>query len=78
MLLQGSEEGGVMQALSSSELFDITGKRHAAAQAAALAKLGVPFEFLGRSVKVDRVVAEAHALLPKAAQPGGVDLSRVR
>lgn len=67
-----------MLTLSPSELFAITGKRHVAAQAAVLAKLGVPFEFLGRSIKVDRVVARAHALLPEAQRTGGVDLSRVR
>jgi hypothetical protein len=58
-----------MQSLSPSELCEITGKRQAAAQAAVLAKLGVPFEFLGRSIRVDRVVAQAHALLPKASRP---------
>lgn len=64
--------------LTPAELFAITGKRHVAAQAAVLAKLGVPFEFLGRSIRVDRVVAQAHALLPELRQPAGVDLSRVR
>lgn len=64
--------------LTPAELVEITGKRNVAAQAAVLAKLGVPFEFLGRSIKVDRIVAEAHALLPEPSHSGGVDFSRVR
>jgi hypothetical protein len=65
------------QTLSPAELVTVTGKRRAASQAAVLARLGVPFAFLGRSVMVDRTVALAHALMPNA-QPSGVDLSRVR
>lgn len=38
--------------LSPAELAEVTGKKRAAAQAAALAKLGVPFVFLGRAVKM--------------------------
>jgi hypothetical protein len=64
--------------LSPDELAAATRKRRAAAQAAVLAKLGVPFEFSGRSVKVARVIAEAHALLPQTRPVGGVDFSRVR
>jgi len=65
--------------LSPAEVVEITGKTRAASQAAKLAKLGVPFVFLGRAVKVARSVAQAHALLPQArAAVGGVDFSRVR
>lgn len=66
--------------LSPAEIAQITGKTRAASQAAALAKLGVPFIFLGRAVKVARAVAQAHALLPERQQQtaGGVDFSRVR
>ena len=63
--------------LSPAELVTVTGKRRAASQAAVLARMGVPFAFLGRSVSVERAVAMAHALLPNA-RPAGVDLSRVR
>lgn len=65
------------QPLSPAEIVEITGKTRAASQAAVLAKMGVPFAFLGRSVSVDRAVAMAFALLPNA-RPAGVDLSRVR
>lgn len=64
-------------ALTPAELVEATGKRRAASQAAVLAKLGVPFAFLGRSVVVDRTVAMAHALLPHS-RPTGLDLSQVR
>jgi hypothetical protein len=63
--------------LTPAELIKATGKRRAASQAAALAKMGVPFRFLGRSVEVERAIAQAFALLPNA-MPSGVDLSRVR
>lgn len=63
--------------LTPSELVEATGKRRAASQAAVLARKGVPFSFMGRSVLVDRAVALAHALLPNA-RPTGIDLSRVR
>ena len=65
------------QTLTAAELVEATGKRRAASQAAVLARRGVPFAFLGRSVLVDRAVALAHALLPNA-RPTGIDLSRVR
>jgi hypothetical protein len=64
--------------LSPVELAEITGKRKAALQAAVLARQGVPFVFLGRSVKVARAVALAHALLPEARRPAGIDFSAVR
>ena len=65
--------------LTPAEVREITGKTRAASQAAALARLGVPFVFLGRAVRVARAVAQAHALLPdRPQQPGGVDFSRVR
>ena len=65
--------------LTPAEVAQITGKSRAASQAAALARLGVPFVFLGRAVKVARTVAQAHALLPeRQRQIAGVDFSRVR
>lgn len=65
--------------LTPAELAAITGKTRAASQAAALARLGVPFVFLGRACKVARTVAAAHALLPeRRPAAGGVDFSRVR
>lgn len=63
--------------LSAAELVTVTGKRRAASQAAVLARMGVPFAFLGRSVSVERAVAMAFALLPNA-RPVGVDFSRVK
>ena len=45
---------------------------------ALLARQGVPFVFLGRSVKVARAVAQAHALLPERQRPAGIDFSAVR
>lgn len=66
--------------LDPTELVQATGKRQAASQAAVLARLGVPFVFLGRAVRVDRQVAVAHALLHPDSRPagGGIDLSKVR
>lgn len=64
--------------LSPAELAEITGKKRAASQAAVLARMGVPFVFLGRAVRVARDVAQAHALLPQGRIGGGVDFSRVR
>ena len=63
--------------LTPAEVAEVTGKTRAASQAAVLAKRGVPFVFLGRAVKVARIVAQAHALLPERMR-SGVDLSRVR
>lgn len=63
--------------LTEADVARITGKTRPASQAAVLAKRGVPFTFLGSSVRVVRAVAEAHALLPQA-KPAGVDFSRVR
>lgn len=65
------------ETLTPAELAKVTGKSRAASQAAVLAKMGIPFSFLGRSVSVDRAVAMAHALITPA-RPRGVDLSRVR
>lgn len=64
--------------LTPDEVAEVTGKRRAAAQAAQLARLGVPFVFLGRAVKVARTVATAHALLPQSRAAGGVDFSKVK
>lgn len=63
--------------LSDADVTRITGKTRPASQAAVLAKRGVPFTFLGRSVRVVRAVAEAHALLPPQ-RTAGVDFSRIR
>ena len=65
--------------LTPSEVVELTGKRIAASQASWLAKRGIPFIFLGRSVQVLRVVAVAHGALPAAKRPaGGIDFSKVR
>lgn len=65
--------------LTAAELAEITGKRRAASQAAALAKMGIPFVFLGRAVKVSRQVAQAHDLAPQTTRPAsGVNFALVR
>jgi hypothetical protein len=65
--------------LTHAELVKITGKSRPPSQAAALARLGVPFHFLGRAVRVSRTVAAAHALLPQQTQAtAGVDFGAVR
>jgi hypothetical protein len=63
--------------LTPAELVEITGKKRAALQAAVLARQGVPFVFLGRTIKVARAVAQAHALLPDR-RPAGIDFAAVR
>lgn len=63
--------------LTAAELVEVTGKRRASLQAAVLARMGIPFAFLGRSVVVERAVAQAHAALPERMR-SGVDLTRVR
>lgn len=64
--------------LTAAEVAEVTGKKRAATQAAVLAKRGVPFVFSGSSVKVQRLVAQAHALLPQGRIGKGLDFSRVR
>ena len=64
--------------LSPAEVREGTGKRTAAAQAAWLARQGIPFAFVGRAVLVDRRVAEAHRALPEPPPPAGVDWAAVR
>lgn len=64
--------------LTPKELAEITGKKRAALQAAVLARQGVPFVFLGRTIKVARAVAQAHALLPERQRAPGIDFSAVR
>ena len=56
--------------LSPAELAEVTGKRRAAAQAAALAKLGVPFVFLGRAQLAPAVRAYRAAASAVPIQPG--------
>lgn len=68
----------MLDTLTPAELTAATGKTRAASQAAVLARMGVPFVFLGRAIRVDRAVATAHALLPQTRQHQGVDFSRVR
>lgn len=63
--------------LTPAELRAITGKAQAKSQAAALARMGLPFSFNGRAVKLDRAVARAHELLP-SRQASGVRLDLVR
>lgn len=65
--------------LDADELRRVTGKRQAASQAAVLARLGIPFVFLGRAIRVDRHVAQAFELLKQDnPHPQGVDFSKVR
>ena len=64
--------------LTATEVAEITGKKRAALQAAVLARQGVPFVFLGRTIKVARAVAQAHALLPERQRTAGIDFSAVR
>ena len=64
--------------LTPAELAEITGKRRVVSQAAVLAKLGVPYQFLGRAIRVSRQVAQAHALMPQRPAASGVDFSLVR
>lgn len=66
------------ETLTPAELVEATGKTKPAAQAAVLAKRGIPFAFLGRAVRVQRAVAQAHALIPEKTRRGGVDLAAVR
>ncbi len=42
--------------LTAAELAEITGKRRVVSQAAVLAKLGVPFQFLGRAIRVQLTI----------------------
>jgi hypothetical protein len=65
-------------ALTPAELAEATGKARAASQAAALAKLGVPFTYSGRAVILDRGIAVAHNLLQDAKPSSGVNWSQVR
>ena len=64
--------------LTSDELRAVTGKAQAKSQAAALARLGLPFRFTGRAVLLERHVARAHELLPQPATGGGVRLDKAR
>lgn len=65
--------------LSPAEVAEVTGKTRPVSQAVVLARMGVPFVFLGRACKVERSVARAFALLPQGrAVVGGVDFSRVK
>lgn len=64
--------------LTPAELAEITGKRRVVSQAAVLARLGVPYQFLGRAIRLQRQVAQAHALLPPPRAATGVDFSLVR
>lgn len=63
--------------LTPAEVKAVTGKPQPKTQAAALARLGIPYTFTGRAVLVDRAVALAHDLLPQRVR-GGVQLENVR
>jgi len=63
--------------LTPAELEKITGKARAASQAAALARLGVPYTFTGRALLVDRTVAVAHSLLT-APERRGINMAAIR
>lgn len=64
--------------LTADELRAVTGKAQAKSQAAALARLGLPFRFTGRAVLLERAIARAHELLPKQTSGGGVRLDKAR
>ena len=64
--------------LTADELRAVTGKAQPKSQAAALARLGLPFRFTGRAVVLERHVARAHELLPQPAAGGGVRLDKAR
>ena len=64
--------------LTPDELRAATGKAHPRTQASALARKGVPFTFTGQAVRVERIVAQAHDLLPQRERGGGVQLENVR
>ena len=66
-----------MSTLTPAEIAAVTGKRRIASQVSALARMGVPFTFRGRTIEVERTVAQAFALL-RAPVIAGVDMSRVR
>lgn len=53
------------ETLTADELRVVTGKANPKTQAAALARLGLPFRFTGRAVLLERQVARAHELLPQ-------------
>jgi len=64
--------------LSADELRAVTGKAQPKSQAAALARLGLPFRFTGRAVLLDRAIARAHELLPQATASTGPRWDRLR
>lgn len=70
----------VLDTLTPSELAAVTSRKRTAAQAAALARRGVPFRFEGRRVLVERAVASAHGLLSDvpAPQQSGINFAAVR
>ena len=51
------------ETLTPAELVAVTGKRRIAAQAGALARMGVPYAFTGTAIDLLRAVGEAHALV---------------
>lgn len=63
--------------LTPAELAEVTGRKRVYAQAAELARRGVPFRFLGKAIEVSRDVAAAFAILPQQ-RSRGVDFSQVR
>ena len=62
--------------LTDAEVAEITGKKNAAQQAAALAKRRIAYVYTGSRVKVERAVALAYELMPEQ-QSSGVDFSKV-
>jgi hypothetical protein len=63
--------------LTPAEIAEVTGRVRVHAQAAELARRGVPFTFLGKAIKLSREVANAFAMTPQP-QRRGVDFSQVR
>ena len=64
--------------LTADELRAITGKAQPKSQAAALARLGLPFKFTGRAVLLERAIARAHELLPQHPATTGPRWDRLR
>lgn len=65
------------QNLSPAEIAEVTGRKRVYAQAAELARRGVPFRFLGKAIEVSREVAAAFSIEP-AKRPREFDYSKIR
>jgi hypothetical protein len=64
--------------LSPAEIAEVTGRTRLHAQAAELAKRGIPFIFRGKAIEVSREVAKAFAMVPNTPTRRGLDFSLIR